>query len=600
MITSSFLGYNHLVASLIIEELVRLGVQTFILSPGSRSTPLAIALERHRERTVVHVDERGAGYFAFGVALSTGAPAVLICTSGTAVANYLPAVVEASQSQMPLFIISADRPTELLDTGANQTIRHRGIFSHYVRTDGEISAPDAGTNTSLVLRLVDELYARSYGPIPGPVHLNVAFRKPLIDPLNPVELPAAQALWSASNEPWCVVEYGRAPSCVKNGSWPNQGTSATALRRIEGHISSATAGAILVSGVPPSADPSAFLELAQHLQWPILADVTSQLRFGIESPMIFSEASAFYGLSRARELVTPDVILHFGTQPVSGALLDLLATSPAIVHCAPAPRRSDATGTTVASATLSPDGLLSYLRNQPVVAQPSRLTRAYRSIHDAIHDNPTLLSPTRCDSELAVVEGVLREIPSTWQLYLANSLPIRLVDSSLSQLTSPLRIGYHRGASGIDGTIAAAAGFAHATNTPTIALIGDLAAFHDVTSLLLARQSPVPLICVVINNGGGGIFSTLPHITKQPCFTDYFLTPQPIDFSGAARFSGLPYRSASHPEQVSSELRAAIAAGVSALIELPVDGSKTLPAIESRQKRLLEILSTLHDKGLVR
>lgn len=614
MTVPSFLGYNHLVASLIIEELIRLGVRTFVLSPGSRSTPLAIALERHRERTVVHVDERGAAYFGYGVALSKGLPAALICTSGTALANYLPAVVEAAQSQVPLFIISADRPTDLLDTGANQTIRHRGIFSHYIRGDGEISAPDAGTNTSLVLRLVDELYARSRAPLPGPVHLNVAFRKPLLDSTVSVSLPAEQEAWFTSGEPWCVVDYGRVPTQEEKATVRAQGAAApvhiptlsqfsiesTALCRIEDRITTSTAGAILVSGFSPSTDTQPILDLAQHLQWPILADVTSQVRVGSKSSLVFAEASAVYELPRARELLSPDVILHLGTQPVSGALLELLATCPVVAHCSPTPSRSDVSGNTVASVTLSPEALLSHIRHRGIVSHPSRLNRPYRAIHEAIQDASSSISAAITDSELAAVEIILRDIPATWQLYLANSLPIRLVDSSLHQARHTLRIGYHRGASGIDGTIAAATGFAHAANAPTIALIGDLAAFHDCTSLVLAQRSPIPVICVVINNGGGGIFATLPHITEQPCFTDYFLTPQPIDFSGAAQFSGLPYQRVEHLEQLSPTLGNAITSGVSAFIEISVEGSRTLPAIEARRKLLSDILTSIDGKGLLR
>lgn len=610
-----FLGYNHLVASLIIEELIRLGVETFILSPGSRSTPLAIALNHHRERTVVHVDERGAAYFGYGAALATGIPSVLICTSGTAVANYLPAVVEASQSQTPLFIISADRPTELLDTGANQTIRHRGIFSHYLRGDGEVSAPCAETNTSLVLRLVDELCARSRGPLPGPVHLNVAFRKPLLDPTHPLALPPAQEAWFASAAPWCLVDYGRSEARPPHtlGLAPQEAgtsmhlvapgepiTDATALERVRELITSASAGAILVSGIPPFTDPNPLLELAQQLEWPILADVTSQLRFGHESPTVFAEASAVYELRGAQEALVPDVILHVGTQPVSSGLLELLAACPAVIHCSPTPSRSDVAANTVASFTASPATLTSLNKYLSWGAAPSRLTTVYRALHEVIHASLSPLAAAISDSELAAVDQILSEIPAEWQLYLANSLPIRLVDTSLVTLPHPLRIGSHRGASGIDGTIAAATGFAHATRTPTIALIGDLAAFHDCTSLVLAKQSAIPVICVVINNGGGGIFSTLPQITEQPCFTDYFLTPQPIDFSGAAQFSGLPYRRAAHPEQVGAAVRAALSDGVSAFIEVTVEGSHTLPAIERRRTALSEIIASKLDNALLR
>ena len=612
---TSFLGYNHLVAFLIIEELVRLGVETFILSPGSRSTPLAVALENYRERTVVHVDERGAAYFGFGVALSSGKPAALVCTSGTALANYLPAVVEASQSHMPLFVISADRPTELLDTGANQTIRHRGIFSHYVRSDGEISAPYAGTSTALVLRLVDELFARSCGPLPGPVHLNVAFRKPLLDPTHPVILPASQEAWHASSQPWCVIDYGPETS-VRGGALahaPHPATTPahesfkytdrdeiTALRRIEQLMTNAKSGAILVSGIAPSRDPKPILDLAERLQWPILADCTSQLRFGSDSPMIFREASAVYEVPLARELLSPDVILHFGAQPVSTALLELLAECPIVAHCAPTPSRSDAAGNTVASINLSPNALLTHLNNNVLTPHPSQLNRAYRAIHGVIRECFSTISSEIASSELGAVDNILSEIPPEWQLYLANSLPIRLVDSSLRHVTNPLRIGYHRGASGIDGTIAAATGFAHAAKRPTIALIGDLAAFHDSTSLVLAKRSTVPVICVIMNNGGGGIFTTLAQIPEQRCFTDYFRTPQNLDFSGAAQFSGLPYRLVPHPAQVSDELRATIAGGVSTIIEVSVDGNCTRPAIEQRRKLLADILSNSNDKGLLR
>lgn len=620
---TTFLGYNHLIATLIIEELHRLGVRTFVLSPGSRSTPLAKALEHYHDHAIVHIDERAAGFFGWGAALGTGVPAVLICTSGTAIAHYLPAVIEASQSAVPLIVLSADRPTELIDTGANQTIRHRGIFSHYIRYDAAIEAPSSTTSTPLVIRLIDEVYARSLGPLPGPVHLNVAFRLPLLEPNNTVALPHELAAWYASQQPLCVTTYGGITKGITpdpTRAWAESPTSPL-LARIEAEIRSSHRGVIVVAGYhprngAPAVNPaSSICELAELLGWPIVADVTSQVRIGGESSMertsIFREASILYELPTAREQLAPDLIIHIGTQPVASSLLQLLSRCPSVIHLAHHSLRSDSVGNNITSAPLHPAELVGYLRGRirpnaespdipPIV--PSDLTAVYRRIHEICRASYPLFAVAYDNSEGAFIETILAEMPTDWQLYLANSLPIRLADCSLHHLAvepspkqpvsvRPTSIGYHRGASGIDGTIAAASGFAHATGTPTVAIVGDLATLHDCTSLLLARRSRAPVITIIINNGGGGIFSTLPNLADQAGFRDFFLTPQSVNFAGAALLAGVPYHHVTDTVALRDVFARTVAEKCPVVIEVTVGWEHTQPSLVARRAVMEEVFA---------
>jgi len=577
-------GDNHLLGLLIVEELWRLGVRTFVLSPGSRSTPLAVALAERRDSTVVHIDERGAGYFGFGAALGGGAPVALVCTSGTAVANYLPAVVEASESGIPLFVISADRPLDLLDTGANQTIRHRGIFSSYVRAAAEVVAPRSGEDARKVLRLVDDLFSRAIGSQPGPVHLNVAFRKPLLERSESRELPPLLDEWDRSGEPLCVVSQRRGCSSAED-------RICGAGNPFSGFIEGSTAGLILVSGIDGARGiPRACLEIAEMLRWPIIADITSQLRVGVESPLLFAEASAVYEIAEARSIFAPDKILHIGTQPVSNGLLELLAQCPAVAHCSITGMRSDVVGNNRVAMVATPEELFEILKRCDALTTPSRLIEAFNRLRAEFSAISGAVSIVNASSELAAVDAIVSELPKGWQLYLANSLPIRLVDSSIQRILHPVRVGYHRGASGIDGTIAAACGFAHGSWTPTVAIVGDLAAIHDVNSLLFAARSKLPVVIVIINNSGGGIFSTLPDINDLDCFEDFFITPQRVDFEGAAHFSGLPFERVHDEKAVAVAVQRAIQRGCSSIIEVVTDWRRTAPAIAARREIIKGII----------
>jgi 2-succinyl-5-enolpyruvyl-6-hydroxy-3-cyclohexene-1-carboxylate synthase len=231
-----------------------------------------------------------------------------------------------------------------------------------------------------------------------------------------------------------------------------------------------------------------------------------------------------------------------------------------------------------------PDELIDLIRRADCPVKPSRLLDAFRRLRGELSGILGAISTAIAGSEVAAVDALLSELPEGWQLYLANSLPIRLVDSALQQILHPVRVGYHRGASGIDGTLAAACGFAHGSATPTVAIVGDLAAIHDVNSLLLVARSKTPVIIVVINNSGGGIFSTLPDIADLDCFEDFFVTPQRVDFAGAAHFAQLPFERVSQGGSVREAMRRALARGVSSVIEIVTDWRRTASALAARRE----------------
>jgi 2-succinyl-5-enolpyruvyl-6-hydroxy-3-cyclohexene-1-carboxylate synthase len=450
-----------------------------------------------------------------------------------------------------------------------------------------VVAPRDGGDAVRILRLVDELFARATGVQPGPVHLNVAFRKPLLEREPIRELPTEAAEWFDSEKPLCLVEYG-------GRGFGRVEIADGARSRFAGILKGGSAGVIMVAGIDGARCNSApLLAVAEKLKWPIIADVTSQLRLGVESPFLFAEASLVYEVAEARRALAPDRILHIGTQPVSHGLLELLSHCPRVAHCTLTGTRSDVVGNNRVSVSMLPEELLELLDSEELETYPSKLLEQFQRVRELTRDKSNLVNIAVAGSELAAVETILSEIPTGWQLYLANSLPIRLVDSALCSIKHSIRVGYHRGASGIDGTVAAACGFAHAECTPTIAIIGDLAAIHDVNSLILAARSRAPVVFIIINNGGGGIFSTLPDIGNQKCFEDFFITPQQVNFEGAAHFAGLPFERVDDEKAIAVAVKGAIQRRCSSIVEVVTDWRKTAPAIAARREIVADIIGAV-------
>ena len=556
-------GTNSHWAQLMVEELTRCGCCHFVVSPGSRSTPLVVAAARHPGiATRVCIDERGAAFHAVGYARATGTPAALVCTSGTALANYLPAVVEAAQDQVPLLVLSADRPPELHDTGANQTILQRGVFGRYVRWSTELPVPAPRIDPCVVLTTIDQAMYRCTSDPAGPVHVNVPFGEPLEpEPLpEPLLEGAAGRRWLAAPAPFTAYRStaGAAP-----------------IDELAALVADSTRGLVVAGGMVRGAG-AAIEALAAQLGWPLLGDAASGARGTAGVQLLLQSRSG-------RDLLRPDTVLHFGSQVAAKHYLTLLReAAPRLAQIAPGPRRIDPSQSAMLRIAAHPERVARELteRCQPrplssfagAVAQAG--ARAAAAVAGWAHEQSGLTEPVVARLTATAAAG-----PPPAGLFAASSMPIRDLDTFATPLAPGVAVAANRGASGIDGAVASAVGFAAGLQGPTIALLGDLSLLHDLASLSQLSESRHGLVIVVVNNRGGGIFSLLPLAQLQEpgfdaLFERYFATPHAIDFAAVAAGFGLRFVRPETPADLERHLALALrraTGGGSTLLEVATD-----------------------------
>lgn len=550
------------------------GVEHVVVSPGSRSTPLAIAAELcGRLRTWIQLDERAAGFFALGLAKASGRPAVLVCTSGTAAANYLPAIVEAHHARVALIVATADRPSELRDFGAGQTIEQTGLYGHHARWRVEVPIAAAGREalqhaTLLAARAVEQAVARPAGA----VHLNWPLRQPLAP--TPTALAALFAGVSGSPDgavqrPTAATADGSARAAAAICGLRFSRAEPTAGARDIDELASLVAGCArgVICAGPMTADDrlaAAIARFATRAGWPLLADPASSLRCGpwVDGSLVLATGDL---LSRAPGFGAdhrPQVVVRIGDAPVSKAQrLWLEAAMPDAVwwldeggqwgepsRQATRVVRGGASSLLEAVAERLPaarDGGQSW---------PASFSAASRRGSAALDQS---LAEPGSFGGLAVARAVARAMPAGSPLFVSNSMPIRLLDLALACRREPLLVFCNRGASGIDGVTSTALGVAAASDRPGVLFTGDLAFLHDLSGLLLARREAIALAIVVLDDGGGGIFSFLP-IAEQGeavAFERLFRTPHGIDLARAAALFEIAY----HAVGSGPELEAALA-----------------------------------------
>ena len=557
-------GSNSHWAQLMVEELTRCGCCYFVISPGSRSTPLVVAVARHpRVVARVCIEERGAAFHAVGYARATGTAAVLVCTSGTALANHLPAVVEAAQDQVPLLVLSADRPPELHDTGANQTILQSGMFGRYARWSAELAVPTPRIDPRVVLTTIDQAVFRCTSDPAGPVHVNVPFREPL-EP-RPVPEPLldgpAGRRWLAAAEPFTTYRP------IAAGSVP--------VDELATLVAHSTRG-LLVAGGMASGAGAAVEALAEHLGWPLLGDAASGARGTAGLQLLLQSPGG-------RRMLHPDTVLHFGSQVVAKHYLTLLQeAAPRLIQIARGPRRIDPSHSAALRVAGDPRqvarALVERCPPHPPGAYAVEAGRAGERAASAVaawaQGQPGLTEPVVARLAATAAAG-----PPPAGLFSASSMPIRDLDTFAAPLPAGVAVAANRGASGIDGAVASATGFAAGLRRPVIALLGDLSLLHDLASLSQLGASRHGLVIVVINNRGGGIFSLLPLAqVDEPgfdtLFERYFATPHEIGFEGVAAGFALRYRRPETPAQLQHHLAVAVghaAGGRSSLLEVATD-----------------------------
>jgi 2-succinyl-5-enolpyruvyl-6-hydroxy-3-cyclohexene-1-carboxylate synthase len=560
------MNQNLVWAVTLVEELAANGLQAVCIAPGSRSTPLTLAFARHPHIDVyLHLDERSASFAALGMALATDRPVALVCTSGTAAAEFFAAIIEARQSQVPLLVLTADRPPELRQSGANQTIDQVKLYGDQVLWSVDVALPEAEP-PAIALDNLRTLAARAYatanGMVKGPVHLNLPFRKPL----EPASL----------DEVRITPRTAPATRMTRGRLLPEDEQVATLRRLLE-----ARSRGIIVCGpgCPDGDFPEAVAALARHIGYPIMADPLSGLRYG---PQIDTETvvTTYESLLHptAPAWPGPDVVLRFGAVPTSKWLNEYLVRSvpAATIHVRASGIWADdshrVTHFLQADEAATCCGLLDGLAGRP----QSWRTDWARAEAAAHAEARRYFGEQAFDA--AYVAAVLDEAPAGANIFVGNSLPIRHVDQFGGQRAIPLRLFGNRGASGIDGTTSTALGIAAAEPTrPLIFLTGDVAFYHDMNGLLaLGQQRLENVTIVLLNNNGGGIFRRLPVAALDPVFTEFFITPHELDFGHAAALYGMTHRTVADLETFRLALNGAIRQPSPALIEIQTDSQADL------------------------
>jgi 2-succinyl-5-enolpyruvyl-6-hydroxy-3-cyclohexene-1-carboxylate synthase len=558
---------NTFWAATFVNTLAQAGLTAVSISPGSRSTPLTLAFHAHPDIAVYrHLDERSAGFFALGMALAMDKPVALVCTSGTAVANFLPAIIEAKMSQVPLLVLTADRPHELRHSGANQTIDQVKIYGDQVLWSVDAALPTEDV-PAVAIRNHQTLAARAYaaanGFVKGPVHVNFPFRKPL-EPEYGNQLSVNRL---PKTDYQLQIQHGRILP------------TAAQIDGLTAVLTQHTRGLIICGPRCPTSDfPQAVQELAHKIGYPLLADSLSGLRFnrrGAENAEKKSVDSLIIGgyetfLQNEPEWQEPEIIIRFGAVPTSKWLNNYLnRINPAHrIHIRASGVWADDSHRTTwflqVDEAETCRQLAAHLQPRPLSGWANKIlateAKTWQKI-DAVMQNIYF--------DGAIVADVVENLPDESVLLIGNSLPVRHLDQWARPLPKNIHVFGNRGASGIDGNIATGLGAAAATQRPTFILVGDVTTYHDLNSLLAVRHAPQTTI-IIINNDGGGIFRRLPISQHEPPFTDLFLTPHGLTFEPAAQMFNLDYVRVEDRET----LQAALAQSGSAprLIEVVTNG----------------------------
>ena len=520
--TLDFRNTNSLWGSVLVETLVRLGVRHAVISPGSRSTPLTMALARHAGIDCTPVlDERSAAFFALGLARRAHQPVVLLCTSGTAGANYFPAVIEAQESGVPLLVITADRPPEMRECRSGQTIDQQKLFGSHVNFYHELAVPEASVKSLSCLRqTVSHAVERTHWPVAGPVHLNAPFR----DPLPPIEDGSTAGLKK------------------KIGSDFFDHLAATARVDRMGEVPNLppTKRGLIVTGPAQPADPGQFAMMVEMLAfktgWPVLADSLSPLRSYAAPGQPF--ITSYDVLARNEKLMRqlrPDFVLSVGGWPISKTLRSCLEQWDARTWIiSESAGNQDALHGRTTIVRTRVELLAASLPEQEIaIDYCTDWACAEATVRDSLNRE---LGAIKWMFEGKASWLMASLLPAHTPIFVANSMPVRDLEYFWPLNDRGHAIYCNRGANGIDGTLSTALGVAHASERPAVLLTGDLALLHDTNGFLSVPKLKGSLTIVLINNYGGGIFEHLPVSRDNPQFEAFFATPQQANFKklGAA------------------------------------------------------------------
>jgi 2-succinyl-5-enolpyruvyl-6-hydroxy-3-cyclohexene-1-carboxylate synthase len=569
---------NVAFAAALLEELARGGVRHLCLCPGSRSAPLAIAAAATSDlRVWTHVDERSAAFFALGLAKAGRAPVALVCTSGTAAANFLPAIVEAFHAQVPLVVLTADRPPELRGVGAPQTIDQARLFGTHARWFAEAAVPERGEAAIRTARsLACRALAESTGATQGPVHLNLPFHEPLDAGFVAADELDADAV---------LALRGRAPAPYTRVTKPVADACPETLAFVSGLVLQYERGVIAAGSRDlDDATVAAVAALADAAGWPLLAEPAAQLRSGahVANAPVVAHADWILRDAEFAAAYAPDVVLRLGPMPTSKAFRLWIERHPPAHAVVVDPGGAWEDPSALASAILRVDPLrLAERVLRQVERRLDRHASAWRAPWSAADAavGAVLAGVRQRATDLAMpvlVHELAHAMPDGALLCVANSMAIRDVDAYWPAGARRLRVLANRGANGIDGLVSSALGAAAASGAPTVLLTGDLALLHDVGGLVAAHRHALALTIVVIDDDGGGIFSLLPVATNadRASFEALFRMPHGLDLARVASGFGARVARLESAGALRAELARSIGAPGLQVLAVPLDRAR--------------------------
>lgn len=522
----------------LVASLYQAGVKDVVVSPGSRSTPLAYAFAHTKEFTMYRqVDERSAAFLALGIAKASAQPVVLVCTSGTAAANYFPAIVEAKLARVPLIVLTADRPHELREVGAPQAIAQPNLYGQQVKWSVDFPIPDEFPNTlPFIERHIARAIAIATTAPAGPVHVNVPFREPLLIDFQE-KLPGITFYESMSQD-------------IK----PNE----HAMNGLEAMIENAKKGILIIGEMAQSTDLKVVWNFIRHLQWPVLVESLSHLRGNVPNDCveyIIDQYDALLKSETFKQLIVPDTVIRFGAQPVSKPLMQFLTkVNPqnyVVIDEDPMFRDSLAITTHHIQSTIG--SWIDDIQLKTINTDLTYVQKWLEANHIATSYIETYIQEE--SDEGALTATLFKNLPENSNLFASSSMPIRDVDTFFQKTEKDIRIYANRGANGIDGVVSTAIGTQLATDRDCYLLIGDLAFLHDSNGLIASRYQHCDMTIVILNNDGGGIFSYLSQATVEQHYEELFGTPSGLQFDHLAKMYDAQYIAVQTKEELAEVLK---------------------------------------------
>ncbi|MBI9070985.1 MAG: 2-succinyl-5-enolpyruvyl-6-hydroxy-3-cyclohexene-1-carboxylic-acid synthase [Melioribacteraceae bacterium] len=582
---------NYIWSQQFVQKLAELGVKYVCISPGSRNTPLNLAFHNEeRIKTFVNIDERSSGFFALGLAMESDSPVAVVTTSGTAVAELYPAIIEAYQQKVPLIICTADRPPELKNCGANQTIDQNNIFANHINWFYDLGLPELNEVRLNHLRsIAEKAFISSFLANRGPVHLNFPFSKPLepdsfTDTIQQKIISGSQRFNDLSDLKEEHIPYRQ-------------------ISNLAGNIINISEGIIICGSGDYRNSKADIINLSLKLGYPIFSDAASSLKFGNQATEnIIINHTAFLRSNKFRDSNHPKIIIHFGSAPTSKVMLDYFKHAEADKYLVNKyDEWKDPSNTAKEIIKAGDKEFCKELIKQISCLPPGKERKndwLNLFISADIKSKKIIyrfLTRAKFPFEGSIYNYVLDAVPGNSNIMVSNSSPIRDLDSFSDRFKKNINVFSNRGASGIDGIISTAIGISAQSKTKTFLITGDLAFYHDLNGLLASSIHNIDLTIILINNNGGGLFEMLPiSSSNKKAFEKYFTTPHNLDFKPIVKGYKGKYKLIKSWDELTKELRRKSNLRNLTVLEIQTDSHKSKSQrLKCRANVVKEIDNTL-------